>query len=76
MITYRVVDGCWHMPILGERSILGAGLILEEVYFWSAHLRRQKRSMQKKKEKQHGVHADRPNHVRVRVFDKIVTTII
>jgi hypothetical protein len=37
--------------------------------------------MQKKKEKQHAerrkssvahMHADRPNHVRVRVFDKIV----
>jgi hypothetical protein len=33
--------------------ILGAGLFLEEkVYFWSVRLRRQKRNMQKKKEKQ------------------------
>jgi hypothetical protein len=45
---------CWHGPILGERSIFGTGLILEEkVYFWSTHLRRKKNNMQKKKEKQH-----------------------
>jgi hypothetical protein len=52
MSHMSVLGACWCRPILGERSILGAGLILEEkVYFWSAHLRRQERNMQKKKEK-------------------------
>jgi hypothetical protein len=45
---------CWRRPILGERSILGIGLILEEkVYFWSTRLRRKKINMHKKKEKKH-----------------------
>jgi hypothetical protein len=66
-----VLGAYWCRTILGERSILGAGLILEEkVYFWSVHLRRKERNMQKKKEKQCGVHAYRTNYVRVRVFDK------
>jgi hypothetical protein len=70
------------MAILGEISILGTNLFLEEkVYFWSVCLRRQERSMQRKKQKQHArgkttwPHADMPNHVRVRVFGNIVMAI-
>jgi hypothetical protein len=54
MSHMSVLGACWCIPILGERYILGAILILEEkVYFLSTHLRRKKSSMQKKKEKKH-----------------------
>jgi hypothetical protein len=63
---------------LGRKSILGTGLFLErKIYFWEQHAiggrketckKRRKSSMQE--EKKHGTHADRPNHVRVRVLDK------
>jgi hypothetical protein len=73
---------CWRRHVVGERSILGVGLFLEEVvYFQSTHLRRHEKNMPKKKknnmqeETQRGMHEDMPNHVRVRVFDNIVTTI-
>jgi hypothetical protein len=78
------------MPILGEKSILGAGLFWErEAYFWSVHNMGQKSnmqkrtcSMQKRKEKKHAKGGktmwracNRPSHLRVRVLDMNVMTI-
>jgi hypothetical protein len=60
-----------------EGSILGADLILKKRSIFGAHAlggrkeacrKRRKSSMQE--EKQRDTHADMPNHVRVRVFDK------
>jgi hypothetical protein len=63
-----VLGACWHRPILGEKSL-----------FLSTHHMWRKRSMQKMKEKEGKecrrwrkssmAHADKPSHVRVRVFD-------
>jgi hypothetical protein len=66
-----------------ERYIFGAQTYrwTEKKYFWSkkegkeACIKRRKSNMQKE-EKQHGAHADIPNHVRVRVLDKNVMAII
>jgi hypothetical protein len=64
-----------------EKPIFGANLFWErKSYFWTVRHMWQKSSMQKMKEnnmrkmeeKQHGVHADKPSHVRVRVLDKNV----
>jgi hypothetical protein len=69
-------------PIFGERSVLG------KTYFWKGRpnfgarttggkketcRKRRKRNMQE--EKKHGAQEDKPNHDRVRVFDKIVMAI-
>jgi hypothetical protein len=76
---------------VGGKSILGAGLFWEYAHFWrersifgahtiggrkTAWRKRNKNNMQKKEEKQHGAHAGRPSHVRVRVLDMHVMAII
>jgi hypothetical protein len=65
------------MPILERKPIFGAHKGGKE-----ACRKRRKINMQKKKEKnmwkeekQHGTHADKPNHVRVRVLDMNVMAI-
>jgi len=78
-----VLGACWCRPILGIKSILGTSLfwgersilgrspfLVRKICFWSTHNRWQESSMQKKKENQCGPHAERPNYVRGRVFDK------
>jgi hypothetical protein len=66
-----VLGAYWCKPILGIRIYFGHRLNFEEkVYFWSTCLRKQKRSMHKKKENQCGSHANSSNHVRVSVFGK------
>jgi hypothetical protein len=67
----------WHMPNFGRRIYFGCILIWKKIFIFgactlggrkAAWRKRSKSSMQE--EKQCGVHADKPNHVRVRVFDK------
>jgi hypothetical protein len=69
------------MPILGKRSLLlehaqyGAEKQHVEEDIKSSCRRGRKRGMQKE-EKQRGVHAKKPSHVRVRVLDMNLMDII
>jgi hypothetical protein len=69
------------MPILRRKSILGVGLILEKdmfwgkICFWKERANFGVRAIGGKKEtcgkrRKNDAHADKPNHDRVRFFEK------